>query len=136
MFCDDSIIIFLVHTDLLSSPENGLCLRCHYVHNQHFPDLKIVNYMTSPSPPDSQHPPSPSPSPRRCSFCSEPFQGHSAALTRPLPSGLASLREACAFREPQTELECSLASQWITGTLYQTCNHSFYCHDMQLYRWF
>lgn len=111
--------ITLIDADLLSSSKDDLCLRCHYVHNQHFPDLKLADYITSTSSPDSRPSPSPSlppPSLQRCSFCSEPFSDHLATLTQLLPSGLASLREVCAMREPQTELECSLASQWISGT--------------------
>ena len=113
--------------DLLSPPDlDGLCLRCHYVHSQHFPDLRLTDYTMpimprgtspslSPSLSSSTAPSLSLPSTERCSFCSEPFRGHLSAVTQPLPSGLASLREMCAVREPQTELECLLISQWITG---------------------
>lgn len=109
--------------DLLSPPDlDGLCLRCHYVHSQHFPDLRLTDYMTPIVPRGTSPSLSPSTSTslslssaERCRFCSEPFRGHLSAVTQPLPSGLASLREMCAVREPQTELECLLTSQWITG---------------------
>ena len=112
--------------DLLSSPDNGLCLRCHYMHSQHYPDLKLIDYITSTSSPESRQsssqPLPSSPTPQRCNFCSESFSSsHSSLLTRPFPSGLASLREVCAVREPQTELECSLTSQWITGMINRSC---------------
>ena len=114
MSCVDSITNFLVCTDLVSSPEDGLCLRCHYMHSQHFPNLKITDYMTSTSSSGSRPPPLPPL--QRCSFCSEPF-GSLAVSSSPLTSDLVSLREVCVVREPQSELECSLASKWITSEL-------------------
>ena len=128
------LALYIFAIDLVSSSDEGLCLRCHYMHSQHFPDLKLHDYIVSTTSLDrtqstdnqhtsmahsSQPAPSTSISTQRCCFCSELFGGHSVSATRPLPSnigGLESLRQACAVREPQTELECALASQWITGT--------------------
>jgi hypothetical protein len=112
-YVDNIITNFVVYPDLLSPREDGLCLQCHYMHSQHFPNLKISDYMTSTSSLDIQPPPSL----QHCSFCSEPFSGSLTASSSPLTSGLASLREVCGVRAPQTELECSLASKWTTGEL-------------------
>lgn len=104
--------------DLVSAPKE-LCLFCHRVHTQNFPELDISQYMQSYSPADmadsnldcGQH--------QRCSFCHELMNTRIPAQTQPLTSadgsGLDSLRVACAVRLPQNDLEFSLAGGWTVG---------------------
>ena len=107
-------------TDLLAAPKH-VCFNCHFVHTQHFPQLDIEQYCTAESSDNccvstSDHRP-------RCRFCSDVLSCSLESLPsrqvtkQPLTlgSGLDSLREMCAVREPQNELEFSLVSGWTMG---------------------
>lgn len=100
--------------DLVSVPKE-LCLCCHHVHTQHFPELDISQYLQT----DMGATNLDSGQNQRCTFCHELMNPRIPAQTKPLTSGggsgLDSLRLACAVRPPQNELEFSLAGGWIVG---------------------
>ena len=112
-----SLSLSHTHTDLVSAPRD-LCLGCHRVHTQHFPELDISQYFQTDVTTTNMDNNAAN---QRCSFCHELMNPKMPSQTRPLTSaagggsGLDSLRRACAVRSPQNELEFSLVGGWAVG---------------------